>query len=257
MKIACTHSGLNGDALYSLPTIRHISKIFDTKVDFWTSKLCTPILSLVKAQSYINEVFVAEKYQVQHTGCGAQPFQLEPEKSYDKVYMLGFRDYPQCRLVDYFPSIYGFSYVDTTIKYEGFQEKSKDNSIVICPGRNPQLKPVFIELMSVLSQKGNIVNQIGPENETIKLDLPNLTTYNVDMLETLGFLADAKLFVGTLSANLVLANGFPNLKKVVLVEPERHNPTHDIHSPNHFYIKPEEALTAIKAASVITRSPID
>lgn len=234
--------GKLGDLLYSLPTARHISKIFGTKIDFWTSKFCGSALPLLKAQSYINDAFVSQKYVPQHDNCGVQPWSLEPESQYDKVYHLGFRSYPQCRLVDYFPTIYGFTMVDTAIKYD-IPEHSSAGEVVIVPGRNPLLKPYFIEILEKLPKELMIV-QCGPKEELIKVNLPNVN-YCCDIVDALCVMDNAKLFIGTLSANLVLANGFPNLKKVILIEKERHNPVHDIQSQNHYYVEPKNALQKI------------
>lgn len=239
MTIAISHPGKIGDLLYCLPTVRHIAKITGCKPDFWTSKLCEPAVSLLKAQSYINDVFVAEKYVPQHDGCGIQPWQLQPEKSYDKVYHMGFREYPQGRLVDYYPSIHGFTMVDTTIKYDFPEMKHiQPKSVIICPGRNQTLKGIFENIIKNLC-RDNIVYQIGPKEELVNADWVNVYNFpDMNMLETLTELSGCRLFIGTLSANLVLANGFPDLKKVVLCEPERWCPRHDIHTANHHYIVP-------------------
>lgn len=239
MKISVSHPGRLGDALYCLPTVRHLSKIFDTKIDFWTSNYCKPLVNLLKKQTYINEVFINEQYIAHHHNCGTQPSILECLGKYDKIFHLGIREYPQCRLVDYYPTIHGFTMVDTTIKYDfpPLVGGSKDR-IIVCPGRNTVFKPLLTELMTSLADEYNPVYQIGPKEECISIDSPSVLTYNVDMLETLSYMSDAKLFIGTLSANLVLANGFPDLKKVILCEPERWCPRHDIHTVNHHYIVP-------------------
>lgn len=235
MKIAVTHPGKLGDAAYCLPTVRHIAKIMGDKVDFWTSKLCSPILPLVKNQSYINDVFIAEKYQVHHTNCGVQPWAMQIDKPYDRVWHMGFRSYPDCRLVDYFPTIYGFTLVDTTIKYDFIEQPKDEDYIVIATNRNPNLKPLFIAIAQELAQKKNVYI-VGPKNEQIYINSPKVKNLELGMLETLPVLSNANLFVGNLSANLVLANGFPDLKKIVLVEPERHCPVHDIWTDKHHYL---------------------
>lgn len=256
MTIAVSHPGKLGDLLYCLPTVRHIAKISGQKVDFWTSKFCQAGQTLLDAQPYINKCFISDKYVMQHEGCGVQPWLLQPDKSYDRVYHLGLRDYPQCRLVDYYPKIYGFSLVDTTISYEfekikegdkiGYLNNPECPPIVICPGRNPNLKGIFNSLINSLIDDHKTVYQVGPKDECITTCNPNVITYNVDMLNTLALLEHAKLFIGTLSANLVLANGFSGLKKVVLCEPERWNPRHDIHSEKHIYLVPSSVEQILK-----------
>lgn len=234
MNIAVSHPGRIGDALYYLPTIRHIAKIHDTKIDFWTSDYCKPLVSLFKAQSCINEVYIAKNYIIQHHGCGTQPWELTPEKEYDRIYYGGLRSYPQGRLVDYYPALHGFTFCDTSIQYD-FTTTEVARGIVVCPGRNPLLKALFGGIISELSNNNIIVYQVGPKDEIINFNSKNVINYDIDMLNTLSVLDKADVFIGTLSANLVLANGFP-CQKIVICEKERHNPTHDILSENHTYL---------------------
>lgn len=238
MKIAVTMPGLIGDLLYSIPTARHISKIFGVKIDFWTANHCSPAISLLKQQSFINEAFISKKYVPQHNGCGTQPWELTPEQEYDRVFHLGLRDYPQCSLVEYFPKIYGLSLTDVTIKYD-FEPEVYEGKIVVAPGRNPLLKPLILDVIKNLTQKGTVY-QVGPTSELIGISMPNLVNLDLSMADTLPVLANADLFIGTLSANLVLANGF-DMKKIVIVEPERHCAIHDIQSIKHHYIVPKTA----------------
>ena len=234
MKIAVTHPGKIGDLLYCLPAVRHISKILDSKVDFWTQKECLPVKSLLESQSYINEVHINEAYVKQHEGCGVQPWLLEPIGDYDRIYHMGLRSYPQGRLVDYYPSLHGFTFCDTSIKYD-FTTTEVARGIVVCPGRNPLLKALFGGIISELSNNNIIVYQVGPKDEIINFNSKNVINCDIDMLNTLSVLDKADVFIGTLSANLVLANGFP-CQKIVICEKERHNPTHDILSENHTYL---------------------
>ena len=239
--------GRIGDALYSLPTIRHISKILGSKVDFWTSDYCKPLVSLFKAQSFINEVYIAKNYIVQHHGCGTQPWELIPEKEYDRIYHMGLRSYPQGRLVDYYPSLHGFTFCDTSIQYD-FTKREIPSGIVVSPGRNPILKPLFSKLITELAQNHTIY-QVGPPSETINITHPNLKTISEDMLGTIAYINACHTFIGTLSANLVLANGFP-CKKIIICEKERHNPAHDVHNESHIYldfpVSPEEVIKCVK-----------
>lgn len=241
MKIACSMPGKLGDLLYSLPTVRHISKILGEKIDFWTSNYCSSAVELLKKQSYINEVFIAQNYQIQHDQCGLQPWLLKPEKDYDRIYHMGFRHYPQGRLVDYFSDIHGFTLADKTIKYDFEPLTSPGGYKVVSPGRNPILKPIFGEIIKHFVDSGNVVVQIGPPDELINI----FPTININgMYESLAYLNNCDFFFGTLSANLVLANGFP-CKKIVLCEKERHNPAHDIQSDSHNYIDCKSSMEEI------------
>lgn len=247
MKIAVTHPGKIGDLLYCLPAVRHISKILDSKVDFWTQKECLPVKSLLESQSYINEVHINETYVKQHEGCGVQPWLLEPIGDYDRIYHMGLRSYPQGRLVDYYPSLHGFTFCDTSIQYD-FTKREIPSGIVVSPGRNPILKPLFSKLITELAQNHTIY-QVGPPSETINITHPNLKTISEDMLGTIAYINACHTFIGTLSANLVLANGF-SCNKIIICEKERHNPAHDVHNESHIYldfpVSPEEVIKCVK-----------
>ena len=57
--IACSHPGKIGDALYALPTMRALSKKFNCKVDFYTSKHCRPIKEFIYKEDFMN--YIIEK----------------------------------------------------------------------------------------------------------------------------------------------------------------------------------------------------
>lgn len=232
MKIAVTMPGKIGDLLYSLPTVRYVSKILGDKVDFWTQKECLPVKRLLENQSYINKVYINESYVKQHDQCGVQPWFLEPEGKYDRIYHMGLRDYPKGRLVDYYPQIHGFTMCDTTISYD-FDKKEIDKGICVSPGRNPALKSLFAHIMLHYSKVGPVY-QIGPANELVNIPVPNIINVTGDMYDCLPYIDASHLFFGTLSANLVLANGF-SCKKVVVCEKERRFAPHDI-KDNHIYL---------------------
>ncbi len=222
--------GKLGDAIFSTPTIRHISKILNTKVDFWTSKYCASLRKLFECQPYINSFNVSESYVAQHDQCGIQPFHMEVPQT-DRVYHLGLRSYPQGRLIDYYPELCGFNFVDLSLSF--FCQKEEVNPtkkrILVSPGRNLSLKPMFARILEYATDRGYEVIQLGPTDELIPKG-PAIECF----AEALRYFPGCSLFFGTLSANLVIANGF-KCPKIVLCEQERWNPKHDINE-NHLYV---------------------
>lgn len=244
MNISVTHPGKIGDCLYALPTIRHIAQIHGQPVDFWTSQFCEPLRPLFEKQKCIKSFNISTKYKAENDGCGIQPWTLEPDKPCDKLYELGLRNYPNTYLADYYPPIYGFTNCDTTIKYD-FETKKKfgdvlinenDFNIVVCCGRNEQLRPWFGAFLEMAEQLPIQIYQVGPESELLgPHQLKNTKNLALNMYETVQMLSNANLYVGTLSANLVLANGF-DIPKLILAEPNRWQPRHDLHTDKHHYL---------------------
>lgn len=66
-KILVTHGGKVGDCLWALPSVRALSEQQDMKVDMVVSTYLRPLVPLIKAQSYINDCFVQEAWDVEFT----------------------------------------------------------------------------------------------------------------------------------------------------------------------------------------------
>ncbi len=211
-KVAFAHPGRIGDALYCLPAIRWICHQRQCQADFYTSSYCAPMKRLVEYQSYIDKFIVLNEYIVEGNGPGHQPWRMPvPDKGYDCVYQLGFRHNPDRFLGDWIARTVGAP-EGVPVWYD-FPVNSAMGSeyIVLSPRGETTYKPLF----EALANNNDVpVIQIGAKGEAVGPHADQDFS-GLDLLETLELIAGAKAFVGLMSANLVLANGFPNLPKFV------------------------------------------
>jgi hypothetical protein len=231
MLYAFSMPGKLGDALYSLPTIKTICERDGVKADFYTSEYCRPLIPLVKYQSYINNVIIPTDYVILHHECGTQPWKMPIDSSkYDKVFQLGFRDWPTLPLHEYIGMMTGLESVHS-IFYE-YPKNSiclKKPFVVIAPRRcETHVINYFVEHCPLTTV------QIGSANEWIGGKSVNCT--GLSMLETLGLLSEASAFIGTTSS-LALANGFPNLTKAIPISASCQFMDHVIKSPKNIYLR--------------------
>lgn len=233
-KIAVTHPGKLGDALYTLPLMRHIYKTTGEKVDFWTSEYCRPMLRLMQNQSCIANAYIHQTYKAERFDLGVQPYQMHVNYAdYERVYHAGFRMVPQFDLPRWIMAQCGIHHIDPEIYYEYdalAHPLQYDPYIVIAPRGETTWKQVFLD---VIAKSPINVYIIGGPGDYIgaghdKTDL--------DMYDTLPIIANAQAFIGIGSSQLVLANGFPNIKKVVPHHGFEYDMRHFLYSPNHFYL---------------------
>lgn len=207
MKIAVTHPGKLGDAIYSLPTIRWLCEKHECKADFWTSSYCSPLKRLFEYQECIDEFYISPNYVIQHMGCGVQPWEVPVEKNYDFVYQLGFKYHPDIGLSDFIAKCanapLGMPIIYEHPEFYMYEEK------FICIA--PRGDTTYIPLIEEVHSKYTIV-QIGGKGDYVGQIGRNLTGF--DMLETVSCLAKCIGFIGPLSSQLVLADGFKMPKLV-------------------------------------------
>ncbi len=237
MTILATMPGKFGDILWALPTVRLLAGRHKTKVDFMTSPAYSSILELVQHQGYILETWTAEDWTIRETA--PMTPQAPPEcgicGEYEKVYHLGYKEWPAQSLANEIRDSVGFL-EDPPLRLKRPWIQADDvchENTVIAVGISDE----HIELkMGVLL---GLIAQM-PEEITWKLLLPpkgmshrawewvEVAGYPVEFHETTwieaaGMIAAADLFFGCLSALWVLANavGTPT----VIMEPsvERHN----------------------------------
>lgn len=247
-KIAFAHPGRIGDALYCLPAIRWICHQRDCQADFYTSSYCAPMKRLVEYQSYINEFIILDDYVVTGGDCGNQPWYMSvPDKGYDQIYQLGFQHTPDRFLANWLARVAGAPerlpiWYDFPTGYGG--DWSKGNYIAIAPRGETSYSSLFKDLYYKCSEQIQVV-QIGAEGEGFDREQDYT---GVDLLETLEIISHAKAFVGLMSANLVLANGFPDLPKFVPHDGKSWDMRHVLYTPNHHYLAdptPEEIMRKI------------
>jgi len=95
-KVLCTFSGKFGDILWSLPTVRELSRRHEEPVDFAIMPQYKSLLDLLGLQPYIASARVIPNWECTGSPCGDQPWQPphECEEGYEHVYHLTYRQHP-------------------------------------------------------------------------------------------------------------------------------------------------------------------
>jgi len=249
-KIACTHPGKIGDALYCLPTIKALSKKYNCKIDFYTSSYCKPLKNLFLYQSYINDFIIPKNYIIKRFDMGIQPWKMPVNGGYDLVYHLGFKRIPDKALPNFIAETaevniepIQFEYPDLKILDEPYY--------VIAPRK--AYKDLFNNIVLhsdlpfvVIGGKGD--NNLSPYSAIDKT--------GTDFLETVSIIANSKGFVGLMSSQLVLANGF-DIPKVAPHDGKNWDMRHVVRSKNNFYpVNPtyEEVIELLKGIETFSKT---
>jgi len=239
--IATAHPGRLGDALYALPTIKVLCDSYKQKADFYTSQYCEPMRRLVERQSYINKFYVAPNYVVDNFGCGAQPWYVPIDGTlYTASFQLGFRYTPDTALPVFIGNCMGIQVGRVEYEYNDFKTLDEPY-IVIAPRGNTSFRNLFCDVVRKSPYESVIIG--GPNDYINK----GLDATGVDLLETLTWISKARAFIGLMSSQLALANGF-DLPKLVPHDGMSWDMRHVIYSPtNHYFVNPtaEEILSYI------------
>lgn len=228
-KIACTHPGKIGDALYALPAIRWLCEKHDCQADFYTSEYCRPLESLMRQQSCIADFVVPQGYNPENQSCGVQPFQMPVPPGYDFVYHLGFRATPDRALPDFIAGWTGApSGLPIHYEFEKQETGLRSPYVVVAP-RGDRAFAEFIKLCPFP------VVQIGAAGEAVS-DI-GIDRTGADFIETCNILEGARAFIGLMSSQLALANGFPIPR--IAYDFGRNDMRHVVHSyRNHYPLHP-------------------
>ncbi len=200
MTICVTHPGKMGDTLYALPLARLLFNITGEKVDFYTSDYCEPLCSLIGYQSYINECIIPADYKVERMDMGCQPWLMPVKAGYSQVHHAGFKGIPDRPIHEYIARQAGYTQpLDIRYDYPDFTNYTSDY-ICIAPRGETSYKDLFNEVADhttaiIIGGKGDYTGH--------GMDFTGLS-----MLDTVSILAKAKGFLGLMSSQLVLANGF-------------------------------------------------
>ena len=231
--IACCHPGKIGDALYTLPTLRELSKIHNCKIDFYTSTVCTPIIDFLKNQSCINDVIIPENYYPCNESQGVQPWFMDvDEAKYKKVYQLGFKTFPDCPLPEFIALT---ANLDKTIGNNIYYEYKECPAltinfpyVVIAPGSKEIFKSLYTEISTKISLPIFVVGS-NIEYIPIGYDYTHLNFNDMAFL-----ISRCKLYLGTFSSPLVIANGFNVPKIIAYTQPI--DMSHTVYKPQSHYL---------------------
>lgn len=234
--IAAAHPGKHGDALYALPTIRALAEKHGCKVDFYTSDYCEPLRSLFEYQDCIAHFCVPKTYVIERMDMGVQPAHVPiPQGFYDAVYQLGFPAIPDRPIPDYIAHLAGVSPKPITyqVPESSLNGALMQEFIVIAPRASEDYAPLF---NAIVEQSPYRVYAVGGYGDAAVLrPHPNLKVADgITYLTTAALIARAKAFVGLMSSQLVLANGFP-IPRICPHDGIRWNMDHVVRSEYNYY----------------------
>lgn len=221
MKILCTFPGKNGDILWSLATVKQISKNYNVKVDFSTMPQYHTLLPLLNSQSYIEKATVNEAWLCTGSPHGDQPWNPQNAEElawgYDQVFHLGYRYHPgihgvngrQMALIDFPAYLNNIEFSHPVLPFIDVEEnwKPKTSLPMIAYSFNMEYKPEKDKFLHDLERKC-------------------VTTLFVDVASMPWAVAASVIknsdgFVGCCSANHVLAYGVGQ-KNIFIYEPHPH-----------------------------------
>lgn len=206
MTIAVTHPGKHGDAIYALPAARALARKYHTKVDFYTSLYCEPLRLLFENQSFIRHFIVSPEYVIERMDMGVQPpFVPVEDLDYQAVYHLGFRSVPDFSIPDYLCYMAGVD--PEPIDYESPKLSSPEPGtyVVLAPRGDTSYNAVFQEFVDRSPIPVYLVGGYG-DNGVVHSS-HDMT--GCDYYDTAALIGGAQAFVGLMSSQLALANGFP------------------------------------------------
>lgn len=235
-KVAVTHPGKIGDALYSLPFIRDLAEQVGA-VDFYTSEYCNPLIPFFQYQSCINSAQVANGYRVERMDIGAQPWSMASyiPDTYDAVYECGFRQVPHCALHQFIALQHGvFKPLAVEYEFPKTMNPPEEPYIVLAARGETSWKETFLRLIELSPVP---VYLIGGAGDFIGNSLAEYDKTGLSLLETCEWISKSRGFVGLGSAMLVLANGFPHVRKVVPHHGYEYDYRHFIYTAANYYLQ--------------------
>ncbi len=131
------------------------------------------------------------------------------DKKYDAIYELGFQSYPDCPIPDFIARNAGVSMTGISYEYDNKANEFKHfKKYVVLAPMGSEGGPVELFLQFISKCRYPVV-QIGSVGQFIgvKSDI-NVDRTGLSLLDTLPIIANSCAFVGCISSQLVLANGF-------------------------------------------------
>jgi hypothetical protein len=253
-RLAFTHPGKMGDALYTLPAMRYITNYFNTTADFYTSSYCAPMKRLYEYQSFIDGFFMPDNYKIERMDMGVQPWYIPVDKSlYQTVFQLGFRQVPDAPLYRFIAATAGIGHnQELEIKYECPDIETLDEPyIVIGPRGKTTFEPLYLD---IIEESPFRVVQIGGHGDAVG-DLKNdkiVDKTGLDFLDTCSWLKNARGYVGLMSAMLVLANGF-DIPRISPHDGKSWDMRHVVRSEYNYYPVNPTAVECLNLMGIIVR----
>lgn len=255
MKILCTHPGKIGDSFWALPTARAIAEAYGERVDFISSADFTSHLPLLQLQPYLGRVGYCAEWRVQNTAPmsphmppsqgkyvsftshrGA-PEGLEfgevpsaAEKDYDLVFHLGYPAWPTARLAEYVYQQARAQHPDGPATQLDLSRPwiivpAPDSRRDIVVGFTDEWAELKVGIITAVSQALGLFPDplvlVPPGGSRLEREWEQYLSVRVaNWVESANLIAGAKVFLGCLSSQAVLACAMG--KPRVLVEPNPH-----------------------------------
>lgn len=239
VKYAVTMPGKIGDALYSLPTCRYLAEKSGNPVDFYTSSYCAPMRELMEYQSCIDKFIIPDNYKIERYDMGIQPYTIPvPVGVYDTTFHLGFRSIPDKRLDWWMAESVGINPKELPpISYElpKFIRTKVTDYIVLASRGETGYKSLFLDFIEMATQLLYTIVQIGGQGEFIgEPTLFNKDFTDKNLLDTCQLFTEAEAFIGLMSSQLVLANGWL-LPKIAPHDNKSWDMRHVVKSNSNYY----------------------
>jgi len=216
--ILCTFSGGFGDILWSLATVKEISKKHGTKVDMMIMPQYQSLSKLLSQQSYIRKAIINFDWICTGSPHGDQPWEapLHSYDLYDQVYHLTYRRHPGPTepLIDFIAAPH-------LIKLENpipFIELPKNRVTMKVEGIGvPYIAWCFNDMY--VAEKKTFFDKL--ESDLYPDDFPKvmlIDTRELSWLDAAICIKNALAFIGCRSSNYVLAHGVGQ-KNILVYEP--------------------------------------
>jgi hypothetical protein len=142
---------------------------------------------------------------------GMQPYEVPVPDGYDEVFHCGFRTVPHMALHQFIAAQHGV-HKPLAVQYEiPDRLPPTDHAYyIMAPRGESTWKQTFLEVPDKLPYPCYTIGAKGEDIGGNGIDMTGMS-----LLDTLWWLSYAKGFIGLGSSQLVLANGFPGLRKVV------------------------------------------
>ena len=216
LKYAFANPGKIGDFLYCLPTIKFVCERDNAVADIFSSEICRPTESLIRYQSYVNDFIIPREYKIIHTNQGTQPWVVPvPENKYDETHQLGFQYFPH----DGPLHLYIAQQIGVTIvpdpQYE-YPDKVFYNEPYVVVGHcgNHTTQNLIQSYKYFIERCPIRTVQVGIAGDEV-VPIRSYDQIGIDFLDLASLIAGASAYVGFYSAQLAVANAFPELLKIL------------------------------------------
>jgi hypothetical protein len=235
VKILCTHPGKYGDSLWALPTVRAIAEAHETPIDLLLSPGYSSHAGLLRAQDYIGDVRVWERWQVQNTAPMTpwSPFEdtlhheaLDVPEGYDVIVHLGYRAWPRQVLpVEVYQTVQreylGLALAPLDLKtpwIRAFYDPHALARLVVVAFSEQHFELKYGLAMLLQQRFGRMLNISTGPRHSAEADMP---AHN--WVVSAGFLRCAEVALCCCSASHVLACAVGTPVVMMEPDPDRHN----------------------------------